>query len=634
MRKILSLFMAFILVAALFAGMVVPASAAYTLPDNAAIERIIKYAKIMIGDENGNMNLSKSVTRAEFAKLLVAASSYKDSVGNGSGFSPFKDVKSTHWASGYIKTAVDAGWVIGYLDGTYRPNNIVLLEEAASAILKLLGYSPSDYIGSYPNAQISKFTVLGLITGLSVKQGSTLTRGDCMVIFYNLLSAEQKNGTVYGATMGYPIDSDGYFDHDTFVDSKMEGPFVLTTDTLASKLPFSTETAKVFRNGKAETTLTAMQYDVYYYNELSEEIWIYNNRVVGMCGAISPNRVSPASVTVGGNNYNLETTEAKRRVSASGSFAVGDTVALLLGMNGNVVDIIEAGLIDTTYYGMLMKVEMVTYSTGSSQSAIEYFATVACTDGVIRQCVIAGDYFVDWALVSISYVDGKPEVKRITSKAFNGKVDASATKLGDYAFAQDIEIMEISGKGEWATLLPNRLSNADLSGGVQYYLLNEQNEITILIIKNITGDMYSYGIMTSVVENTVELEPGGLQSTTRSYSYMINGTPGAINTTGRLGGIEQGSGFYIGSDRSITSLKNLNKVSLTEISSLQMTAVGGNKKYSIADSVQVYLCNNKKYYLTELSAVSDLSVYTVYGCYETEFPAGGQLRVIVATRKG
>jgi len=634
MKKILSLLLAALITVSLFVAMAAPVSAAYTLPDITSIERIIASIGIMVGDENGNMNLPNSVTRAEFTKMLIAASIYKDSVNNGSSTSPFRDVKSTHWASGYIKTAVDAGWVVGYLDGTFRPNNTVLLEEAASAILKLLGYEPSDYIGSYPNAQISKIASLGLTTGLIAQQGAPLTRGECMAIFYNLLSAKQKGGTVYGASMGYPIDSDGYFDYDSYVDSKMEGPFVLATGTLASALPFSLENAMLYRNGKTEATLSSALYDVYYYNELSMEVWTYSNRVIGLYSAVNPNSISPASITVGGNNYNLGTAEAKRKVSASGSFAYGDTVALLIGMNGDVVDIIEAGLVDATYYGMLMSVEMLTYSTGVGQSAAEYFATVACTDGEVRQCIIPGDYYTKLALVSIRYENGKSEMKRLTSKNLSGTINATGSGMGEYSFADNIEIMEISDKGDWTTLKPRRLAGAELSSKVlQYYLLNEKNEIEKLILKDITGDMYSYGVVTSVSINEVTSETGEVISSSRTYSYVINGTRGAFESSGSFRGLDKNLGFLISKDNSTSSVQRINRVTLSDISTSQMTAVGDNKRFVISDNAQVYLNSNGSYVLTELSAVSDTSAFLVYGYYENEFPAGGQLRIIVATRK-
>ena len=46
-------------------------------------------------------DLESPVTRAEFSKMLVAASSYKDSVSSeGSGYSLFRDVKSSYWGLG------------------------------------------------------------------------------------------------------------------------------------------------------------------------------------------------------------------------------------------------------------------------------------------------------------------------------------------------------------------------------------------------------------------------------------------------------------------------------------------------------------------------------------------------------
>ena len=79
-------------------------------------------------------DLESPVTRAEFSKMLVAASSYKDSVSSeGSGYSLFRDVKSSYWASEYIRCAVSEGWMTGYTDGTFRPDETCLLYTSYSA---------------------------------------------------------------------------------------------------------------------------------------------------------------------------------------------------------------------------------------------------------------------------------------------------------------------------------------------------------------------------------------------------------------------------------------------------------------------------------------------------------------------
>ncbi len=37
----------------------------------------------------------------------------------------------------------------GYTDGTFRPDNAVTLEEACTAVLKLLGYKMTDLNGAF-----------------------------------------------------------------------------------------------------------------------------------------------------------------------------------------------------------------------------------------------------------------------------------------------------------------------------------------------------------------------------------------------------------------------------------------------------------------------------------------------------
>ena len=178
-----------LLCAALLAGTLPAASAASSVSDS-VIEQVVGALEIMTGDENGNLNLDNSVTRAEFARMLVAASSYKDKVAAVSNYSPFKDVPYTHWTASYVKTAVEQGWLTGYLDGTYRPSNTITLEEAATGALKLLGYGTSDFVGSYPYGQLALYKSLGLDTKITASQGGTMTRRNMMYLFYNLLTAD------------------------------------------------------------------------------------------------------------------------------------------------------------------------------------------------------------------------------------------------------------------------------------------------------------------------------------------------------------------------------------------------------------------------------------------------------------
>ena len=282
------------LTVSMLCALAVPVSAA----DSSAVQTV-QALGIIVGDGNGNMNLSAGVTRAEFTKMLVAASSYKDSISSdGTGYSLFKDVKSNHWASEYIRVAVESGWVVGYTDGSFRPDQPVRLEEACSAMLRVLGYDASMLAGSFPGAQLNKAASLGLRDQVQCKQGENLTRQDCAELFYNMLTAKTAAGQTYAVTLGYTLVN-GQVDYTAVLKDSLQGPFVAAGS--GTKLPFTPGT--VYRNGEKTDTVTLNPYDVYYYNQGTGTAWIYTDRVSGKVTALSPSPTAPTSVTVSGVTY-------------------------------------------------------------------------------------------------------------------------------------------------------------------------------------------------------------------------------------------------------------------------------------------------------------------------------------------
>ena len=107
----------FLLALCLAVGLTIPIARAASSSATSA-QQIVQALGIIVGDEYGNMNLTSNVTRAQFAKMMIAASTYKDTISSTAKSSPFKDVKYTHWAASYVQAAVTAGWLTGYTDGT------------------------------------------------------------------------------------------------------------------------------------------------------------------------------------------------------------------------------------------------------------------------------------------------------------------------------------------------------------------------------------------------------------------------------------------------------------------------------------------------------------------------------------
>ncbi len=588
-----------------------------------AAYQTVKATGIMVGDESGNMNLNANVTRAEFAKMMVAASIYKDTIGEGSNISPFKDVKYTHWAAEYIKTAANAGWFIGFTDGTFRPGNNITIEEAATASIRLLGYTASDLSGSFPYAQLAKFSSLGLKDGISKERGQLITREDCMYLFYNLLTAQTKSGQVYGQTLGYTLNASGEIDYSALVKKNMKGPYV--TENTSFSLPFAGN-MEVYRNGTASSLNEIMPYDVYYYNSGMRTVWAFSNKVTGTFTNALPSKTNPSSVTVAGINYTLGTSSAAYKLSAMGEFAYGDTVTLLLGMDGSVADVISPDKLNATEYGVVVATGTSSYTDNLGLTQTSKSATVICADGIERTYNVTNTYEVGDLLKAV-YTNGKLTVSRTSDKGISGKVNDAGTKIGTYTLADDVQMIDVTASGTYTVVYPQRLKGASLtSAAFRYYELDENDKITKIIFDDVTGDAYSYGVVT----NAVEMSAGFNISS--SYQYIIGGKAGAYQSNTSMLGATTGPARFAVKNGAVTQIKNLEQITISSIEGTK--AVGNGESVTIWGDVQVYIYDNKTYSQTNMSAVLGNDDYTVRGYVDNFGPSLGKLvRVIIAEKK-
>ena len=582
----------------------------------------IRVLGILSGDENGNLNLSSPVTRAEFVKMMTAASTYKDSVGSSTA-SLFTDVKSGYWANGYIKLAVEQGWVTGYVDGSFRPDNTITLEEACTALLRLLGYDSGSLAGSFPDAQLSKSKSIGLLDDLNAVQGQALTRQDCVTLFYNLLTCQNSAGLVYGTTLGYTI-TNGEVDYSTLVTNDIKGPYVSTGSSIS--LPFGTDHITVYRNGSKSDLSTIKQYDVYYYNENLRTVWIYSDRVTGTLTAVSPSRTAPTSVTVAGTSYTIGTSTATYKLSSQGGFADGDTVTLLLGMNGEVVDVVTAAESSSIYYGVVITSEKsaaTSSTTTSDTTSVQVVTTVACTDGVERTFYHDGSAQRTGRVVTVTVDQSGTTVKSLSEKALSGKVNASGTSFGDYSFADNVEILDVDDEGGYARIYPSRIAGVTLDKeDVRYYSLDENGDIDRLILNEVTGDTLDYVYVTSAASSSMDMNTSG------TYRYLLDGQSQTLSGS-TIYNISIGGAALLYEDGAVKNFQQLEDVTLTELSDLY--AMAGNRKYALAEDVQVLLKDSSgNFYATTLSEIN-AGDYTLTGWYDDlGFAAGGRIRIIIA----
>ncbi len=90
---------------------------------------------IVNGFPDGNFYPEKSLTRAEFIKILMEA--LKPPIPLIHVQNPtFSDVPFSHWASSYVENAALLGWVKGFPDGTFRPEDPLTKEQVLTFIVR------------------------------------------------------------------------------------------------------------------------------------------------------------------------------------------------------------------------------------------------------------------------------------------------------------------------------------------------------------------------------------------------------------------------------------------------------------------------------------------------------------------
>ena len=152
---------------------------------------VMAKARIVEGYPDGNFAPAANITRGEFA--AIAARFLSEAY---SGESHFSDIDG-HWAAEYVDRAAQEGWIKGYPDGTFRPDNNITRAEAISLVNAVLGRAPHkehllDGMTTWPdNMDETKWYYLDIqeatnsheytwktVNGQRVEAWSKLTGGD------------------------------------------------------------------------------------------------------------------------------------------------------------------------------------------------------------------------------------------------------------------------------------------------------------------------------------------------------------------------------------------------------------------------------------------------------------------------
>lgn len=129
---------------------------------------------VVSGRSEGIFAPNDNVTRAEFIKMLTEALLEVDE----NAVSSFKDVDSSDWYYKYAATCQKAGLVLGYEDGTLKPDSYISRQEMAVMVKRFLNhngvslksgdavvFADSETISEYAKVAAGELYASGIMTG-------------------------------------------------------------------------------------------------------------------------------------------------------------------------------------------------------------------------------------------------------------------------------------------------------------------------------------------------------------------------------------------------------------------------------------------------------------------------------------
>jgi hypothetical protein len=104
---------------------------------------VMNSINILKGYSDGTFKPNSTITRGELAAVAARFAREMEGVSTSDNGLSFSDI-SGHWAEGDIMFAAQVGWIRGYADGTFKPNEPITRAEFVTLANRMLGRVPKS----------------------------------------------------------------------------------------------------------------------------------------------------------------------------------------------------------------------------------------------------------------------------------------------------------------------------------------------------------------------------------------------------------------------------------------------------------------------------------------------------------
>ncbi len=593
-----------------------------------AIENLSNYG--IVSGYNGTFNPGGSITRAEAAKITAVTAGIDDEATAKSGVKKFSDVEIGNWSTGYINAVADNGYILGYPNGYYMPNNNITFAEMTTIVLRMLGYNSEVLGDNWPYAYMLKARELGITNGVSLGDYDIISRAQVCQIIDNAL-----NEKIYGT--------------DTLLSSKMSSikysdPIVIkTTDPYTGLTSLGVNTSNVdsftvIRDGKSATIDDIEPYDVVYKSQNNNTLYVYCDKISGVYNEAFPTKANVTSVDISGNILELETRTAMDKLGEkSYSYKYNSRITALLGKDGKVVDAVDINSVGNSEYGVLLSISETVEDDVFNKGEQKRYINILSGDGQEVSYETQGDYSEKIGMVGkISFNEkGYATFRCVTSSVqLQGTVDKSKNKIGDTYLTTDATLIELvyEPEGNTGTAIAKVIDIDDIAidelykGNLVFALKTGAfGDVSFAVLKNVTNDSYVYGVLTNLNSNSSNM------NVSASYTVISEGISKTYNTS-CIQSISKGTPVAMilenGMLKSISALKNSARGSLTAIDGLRVMV--SDTVYETAENLQIYRYSSGSGYMSlSVKQAKEYIGKTASIFTDSKAISGGRARVVI-----
>lgn len=459
--------------------------------------------------------------------------------------------------------------------------------------------------------------------------------------------------------------------------TSLNGGVMVARDKVSGN-PFAQLTAgtvdyRIVKNGVEVDTSALAQYDVAAFDPSNKTLYVTDFRLTGIYESAEPNTAMPTSVTVLGKKLPV----LDCAVDDLKNLKLNSSVTFLLSPDGKVAGAVSSSTLRSNtvgYVGTDSKVHLLNAPrTGTDLSTLDAPANAErYADCLVT---VTGTRSGNTNSISLSRLNGRTP---------SGPLNLKTRTLDGTPLAENVVVFDrIANSGIRQVSLAAVSVDSVPASKIAYQRTNAAGEVDLLVLNDVTGDLYTYGIATNgwtrpVSEETDQTkdeepqDPDKNGSTGTDFPTINNRITTVTNSKGEalkvVGGTSYKDGQFIGLAASVetlngtsdhrhaasVALKSVEKVSPANFNMNTMLFFSGSIQLPISDDVQCYNAQTKTWFgasstqgsasgetssgetvsggtssLDNLRAcLSYSSNLTVY--YDRDPGQGGKVRVVVA----